>query len=358
MTLHRKAVAVLMLFGIAFMCTSVRAAACAICLVAMNVTPGQQLANADIAVLARAKSGGGWQFLTRIKPAGSGPVELKVQDGIRDYVPVSADIAENQAELLVRDSLGYRWTSLGTYGLNYAGWLYSLAAMAEPASDGEWQERLALVAPQMECGDPGIEEMAHGEMARAPYTAYRGLGGVFTSEALRSVIARETIKSRRSTYILLLGIYGDEDSPAWLKERVNLALANNDNTDLAALLAAELELLGPSHLEWIAGNILLKPGTSPGMIEAALLALAVHGDEDLNIPRADIVKLHRRFIHAKPPMADYVVTKLMEWNDWSLIGDYAGLLERGKIIGPAAEFAATLYVETGRDALTGKAPQK
>ncbi|MHA7777221.1 hypothetical protein [Roseibium sp. M-1] len=358
MTPQRKTIAALTLAGAAILLTTAQSVACAICMVAMNVAPGQKLGNADIAVLAWPSPAGGWQVLTRLKPANGDPVDLHSQNGIGESVDISGDIANNQANLLVRDSLGYRWTSLGTFDLNYAGWLTSLAALPEPTTVDEWLTRLELVAPQLECGDPGVEDLAHGELARAPYPAFRMLRGVFSTAELRKRIDNETNQSRRASYLLLLGHSGEEEVVTWLKEHTGSALKNDDSTDLAALLAAELELLGPSHLEWIAGNILLKPGTPPAMIEAALLALAVHGDEDQSIPRSDIVEIHKRFIQAKPPMADYVATKLMDWNDWSLIGDYTGLLESGAITNPATEFAATLYIETGRDALTGKATQK
>jgi hypothetical protein len=200
--------------------------------------------------------------------------------------------------------------------------------------------------------------MAHGELARAPYPAYRKLGGVFSSEELQRLISSEENQSRRAAYILLLGLSDNGTVAAWLQERVTRALEENDGTDLAALLAAELEVLGPSHLEWIADNILLSPGISPALIEAALLALAVHGDENRYIPRKDIVSVHKSFIHAKPPMSDYVATKLMEWKNWSLINDYAELLEQGAVVSPAAEFTATLYVETAREALSEEATQK
>jgi hypothetical protein len=51
---------------------------------------------------------------------------------------------------------------------------------------------------------------------------------------------------RRAAYITLLGIVGGPEDARRLDERIEAALSSHDATDLAALIAADPQLGGPS----------------------------------------------------------------------------------------------------------------
>jgi len=123
------------------------------------------------------------------------------------------------------------------------------------------------------------------------------------------------------------------------------------HTELAAVIAADLELLGPLRLPWIEKAYL---GTTPRSIleiEAVLLALAVQGTADGAVPRADIVEVYRRFIGVHPAMAGFVAPDLSMWQEPSAGGDMEAALRSGAIKDPGSEFAVLSYVRDARPGL-------
>lgn len=330
------------------------AVACAICLSAVEITPGQRLENADAAVLAVASAGGQWRVLVRLKGAG-----LLDAAALSAELPPGEPASEESPELLLRDGLGHRWTSMGRFDRRQADWLLAFTRLRPPEALGPfanaayrmsgWRERLALVATRLECGDPLAEELAHGELARAPYAAMRSFGESFEASTLLEWIANEEIGSRRSAYILLLGVVGDERTAAWVEERLALAERTRDTTDLPALIAADLELRGPARLGWLKERYLLNATSSLDEIEAALKALSVHGDADIAIPRASVVEVYRRFAVRRPAMAGFVAADLERWEEWGATAEFADLLNAGAITDPGGELAAASYVRNSPD---------
>ncbi|AML53404.1 hypothetical protein [Falsihalocynthiibacter arcticus] len=335
--------------GVVLLFMASSATACAICLSAMSLSNGQHLENADQAVLAQIDPSGAWQIVAQIKA--NGPLDLQ---GMSEDVTPKTDPTSGHVELLVRDSLGEHWSSLGAFNPEYTDWLTSLAAQPPLETFSDWQARLTLVAPHLEAGRLSVEEMAHGELARAPYAAFAFLNGMFTADELIARINVEDVASRRAAYILLLGMTDEASVVDFLNPRIEAAITTGDATDIAALLAAKLEILGPPFVQWVTQNMLLARDRSPADIEAGLLALAVHGDTDLTVPRSEVIEAYRAFINARPHMSGFVAAELMEWRDWSLSGDYAVLLENGALLDPASEYAITRYVQMSQDAVTDK----
>lgn len=330
--------------------------ACRICISAVSVTPGQRIDNADQAVLATANAkGDAWTVITGI--LGSGPFDTRQMAD--DVSPFEA--ASDKAVLLVRDDLGRRWKSMGEIGLAHADWLKSFANSQPPSSaivrgetyfeQAAWRVRLALVYPKANCGDPAIEAIAHGELSRAPYSAIRALGRTLDAADLQARIAGESEESRKATYILLLGATGKFSLAKWIQQRLKVRPPQGATTELAALLAADLELAGEERLEWLATAYLLDRHRNPAEIDAALRALSAHGDADTAVSRADIVNLYRLFISERPAMIDTVVSDLERWKDWHATADVVALLANGSITDPASRFVALRYVQSSPDAL-------
>ncbi|HML93039.1 hypothetical protein [Methyloceanibacter sp.] len=349
----RSAFHVLAHAGAALLLSAGSAVACAICLSAVQITPGQRLESADLAVLAATKDGQ-WRVLVRLK--GSDPLDAVALSA--EFPPAGA-ISEDHPELLMREGLGHRWSSMGRFDLAQADWLLAFARSRPPEALGPfstaayrmtaWRERLALVATRLECGDPRAEDLAHGELARAPYAAMRSLGKSLEASALQEWIGNEDIGSRRAAYILLLGAAGDDTTTVWIDERLETSGRTGDTTDLAALIAADLELRGPARLGWLEERYLLNAASSVAEIEAALKALSVHGNADAAIPRARVVKAYRRFALDRPAMAGFVAADLERWKEWGATAEFVALLKAGAITDPAGELAATSYIRNSPD---------
>ena len=123
-----------------------------------------------------------------------------------------------------------------------------------------------------------------------------------------------------------------------------------DATDLAALLAADLELRGDSRIQPIEERYFLDRSRGLDEIEAALLALRLHGEVDAAVPRRDVVAAYRRFLRARPPMAGFVAMDLAAWEEWDATAQYVALLNADVIADPGGAFAALSYVQRSPDA--------
>ena len=344
-----------------------RALACAICLSAVSVTTGQKLDAADQVALATPVSDGE-RF--RIVEAVKGDAPLGT------IVEASADRAEaapsqaGKSYLLARNGLSGRWTNFGPIGAGNAGWLreflktndglakaplraWPVANTVQATPDStNWPERILLIAPHLESEDRLAAEIAFGELSRAPYEAMRRLKPVLDADRIRGWIKDPALSRRHDAYFLLLGIAGGSDDLAMLEERLATARASHDATHLAAMLAADLELSGPSRVGWIEENYLADRSRSLPEIEAALLAFNVHGGAGGVVPRQRIVDAYRSFIRARTPMAGFVAPTLTEWKAWDAVPDYVEVLRSNAVKDPAGQFAILVYL---RDSPDGRA---
>ena len=151
--------------------------------------------------------------------------------------------------------------------------------------------------------------------------------------------------SRHAAYTLLLGFAGGADDAARLEQRIEAALESHDSTNLAAMIAADLELRGPSRVGWVEETYFADRTRTMPEIEAALLALNVHGDANRTVSRERVIQAYRTFIRERPPMAGFVAPQLADWNYWDAAAEYMALLKSNTIKDPASEFAVVNYLQ-------------
>jgi len=337
-----------------------RALACAICLSAVSVTTGQKLDASDQVALATFLSEGR-QF--QLAEAIKGDVSLG------STVEASADRTEvpppqaGKLHLIARNGMSGRWTNFGVVKAESAAWLRELLktndgrAKAPPRAwplvstvqavpdSTNWSTRIVLIAPQIESDDPLVAEIAFGELSRAPYEALRALRPALDTAKLRRWIEDPALAKRRDAYLLLLGTAGGADDAATLEQRLVDAHTAQDATNVAAMLAADLELRGSSRIAWIEENYLLDHSRSLPEIEAALLALSVHGGASGDVvPRQRIVDAYRHFIRERKPMAGFVATYLSDWKAWDAVPDYVEVLRSNAVTDPADQFVILVYL--------------
>lgn len=331
---------------------SQQAAACAICLSAMAATSAERIDAADRAALV-VPDGAGFHVTAVLKGPGA-PGEILPAAA---FVPAPAAPETGLALLAVHNSFAGTWTTLGAARPANADWLRRLAGAPPLDSDDDHavvagpglDARLALAVPRLEDADPIVAELAHDQIARAPYGALGGIAGTLDPAALRGYVASPAAGARRGSYLLLLGVTGGEEDAVAVEARLDAARRTGDATDLAALLAANLELRGPDRLAWVEATYLADRARSLPEIEGALAALSVQGEADATVPRAEVVEVFRRFIRARPSMAGFVAPELAHWGAWEASGDYAALIEAGKVTDPAEEFAILAYLQRSPD---------
>src|ERR1700730_385474 len=337
------------------------AVACPLCYEAARqmVTIGQRLDMADRVVLAVPLAGASQFRIVAV---------VKGKDAVGDIIadPVTSLDAATAPGcnpcLLVRDPLAPQWTSMGAIRAQYADWLRQLATtvfvkgdrprptwpsimpMSSVLSYAGWRQRIVLVLPYLENSEPLVAQIAWGELARAPYAVMDVARSRIDAAAVESWLDDPKLASRHAAYTLLLGFVGGPADAARIEQRIEAAWNSHGATNLAAMIGADLELRGPSRVGWVEAMYFADRSRTMPEIEAALLALYVHGDANRTVPRQRVIEAYRAFIRERPPMAGFVAQQLADWNYWDAAPEYLALLKPNTITDPTSHFAVVNYL--------------
>ena len=259
-------------FALTLPLISTTAIACPLCYEAARqmMTEGVQLDSAGRAVLAARQAGGGTLRIVAVVKGSDAVGDVIAEPGAE---PGDPPLATGEPSLLIRDPTAPRWTSLGAIPLKDADWLRRIVATREVAGerprrswplttstadalsyDG-WRQRIALVLPYLENSDPLAARIAWGELARAPYATLDVARSRIDTSAVESWLDNPKLVSRHAAYTLLLGFAGSEEDAARIEQRIEAAWTSHDATNLAAMIAADLELRGPSRVDWVEANV-------------------------------------------------------------------------------------------------------
>jgi len=317
------------LLAAVLLCMSAAAAACPICLGAGQSTKAEQLADAQHAVLA-VPTADASRFRVIEVIRGERPSTSTIEGGYPRVAPVAdGNVPKGQMLLLVRDDPLPTWVILGAIGKEESAWLRRLAVgkHADELSAEEWRARVALVVPFLENRQPLVAEIAYGNIAAAPYAAVRTAKPRLDARAVRAWLADPELAERHRAYLLLLGVSGNARDVAAIEQRLEAAWKSGDATNLASMLAADLELRGVARMTWVDEKFLRDRARSTAEIEAALLALSVHANANDAIPRERVIQSYRVFMKAHPDIAGYVAPDLAAWQYWDAVPEYVALMK-------------------------------
>ena len=313
--------------------TGTAAVACPICVGGAAHSAVDELIEAPRAVLA-APEGKQYRVLGLVK----GPQP----DAVLKEVFVRNGADSGKPLLLVRDDAWPMWVSLGAMDPRQAAMLHELAApRPQDADDPTWRRRVELVLPHLASRQALLAQIAYAECASAPYSALRAARPRLDAAALRRLVSDPQLASRRSVYIHLLGIAGGAGDAAAIETQLDAAWRAKDATNLAPLLAADLELRGASRVAWIEDRYLRDGTRSAPEITAALLALSVHGQARGVIPRERVIEAYRVFMREHKDRAGLVAPDLAAWGYWDAAPDYAALLKSG----PRQQYASLAAIQ-------------
>lgn len=320
--------------------------ACPLCVGTAARSSSQDFDDLSRVVLARPQ-GSGYRVVDVIK--GAQP------DAMLEEVVVRVPAAPGKALLLVRDDTWPMWVSLGPIGAQHAATLRELAGNHPPESDvPAWRHRLEVALPHLEDRDALLAEIAYAECASAPYVALRSARPSLDAVTLRRLVGDPRLATRQPLYLLLLGIAGDSRDAVRVEARLEGALRARDATNVASLLAADLELRGPSRMTWLEERYLSDPSRTSTEIEAALLALTVQANSGGAIPRDRVIAAYRVFMRAHKDMAGLVAPDLAAWGYWDATPEFAALLEANVRQQYASRAAMVAYLR--QSPLAAKAP--
>ena len=318
------------LLAAALLFQGVGASACPLCLGAGQPSTAQRLVATPQAVLALpTKDTSRFRVIQVIK--GERTVDGMVEGGYPRSGPVPGSTTPTNARplLLVRDDPLPTWVILGAIDAARADWLRALAAgkRAADMSAEEWRARVALVVHHLNDPEPLAAELAFSELGAAPYAALRTAKPHLDTAALRRCLADPELAVRQPLCQILLGISGNAQDAAALKERAQAAWQSGDAANLSSMLAADLELNGAARAAGIDSNYLADAKRSTPEIKAALLALSVHGNANGAIPRERVIQSYRMFMKAHPEIAGDVAPDFAAWQYWDAVPDYLALMK-------------------------------
>jgi hypothetical protein len=279
------------------------AKACQMCASILQLTiSAQELVYAEHSVLAMPVADANeFRVVAVIKGDALPGNTIKIADVFRPAFKIDKPL------LLIRDKSWRQWVNFGPINADRADWLRQLSMTKRTfkMNDAELHEHVAYFLPYLENAEPMIAEIAYNELARAPYSALRSLKPYLNPAVIRAWLRDPKLAARQPTYLLLLGIAGTAQDGRWLAERIEIARTNHATANLPALLGAYIELRGAAGLEQVEKLYLADASRTKPEIEAALVALKVHGESD-SAARERVNEALKGFIKQNPSLAGLV----------------------------------------------------
>jgi hypothetical protein len=279
------------------------AKACQMCAAILQLTiSAQELVYAEHSVLAMPVADANeFRVVAVIKGDAPPANQIKIADVFRPA------LKSDKPLLLIRDKSWRQWVNFGPINADQADWLRQLSMTKRTfkMNDVEWREHVAYFLPYLENAEPMIAEIAFNELARAPYGALRSLKPHLDAAVARAWLKDPKLAARQPTYLLLLGIAGTAQDGRWLAERIEIARTTHATANLPALLGAYIELRGVAGLEQVEKLYLADASRTTPEIEAALVALKVHGESD-SAARERVNEALKGFIKQNPSLASLV----------------------------------------------------
>ena len=127
--------------------------------------------------------------------------------------------------------------------------------------------------------------------------------------------------------LLLLGIAGDAGDATALEQRLEALWTTRDATYLASMIAADLQLRGPSRMAWVDAKYMGDRLRSTRELEGTLLALSVLGNAKDAIPRERVIQSSRLFMQEHKELAGLVARDLADWQYWGAVPEYLALIK-------------------------------
>lgn len=303
-----------------------------------------RLSSAQSAVLAQTTSEVN-QFAVLHAVKGTPSVRVA---GVSETLP-NAQQANNQETVLLLQTPGSAsWINAGVVPVERLDWLRRLTALRPsnfvPVTDPGWRERVQLFVRDLEHPIPLLAQTAYDEIAVAPYTVMRTLQPALDKAKLAHWLSQPELAGRRSLYNLLWGFAGNAETAVALEQSILATSKNLSKADLSSMLAALLELRGVEAVQWIEERYLQSAERSDVELQAAILALAVHGNDEKKISRERVVQAFAVLVQSKPSRAGFVASDLGNWGRWDFVVPYTAILQSGQQQSFASRYAMVLYL--------------
>lgn len=320
---------------ILFLLASGGAAACAICAPsdAQN-TLVRQLAAADRVVLAQSGTA------SAARAMATAVVSLR---GVLPQNPLSFDAAPpapplqrvrtDDLLLLVMNAGSPGWQALGYVPAARETWLRGLM-----------QPSMRMAVHDLEDDYPLVAQAAYDDISAQPYAVLRSLAPRVDGRRVAQWVSDPARIARRPLYYLLLGLSGKTADVEAIATQALRAEPGRNAAVLSAMLAALVALRREAGLAWVEQHFLNTSGVSDADVQAALLALSVHGADGSAVSQNQVVAAYARFIRANPQRAGFVASDLAAWGHWEFAEAFGAALRTGGTQVFASRYAMVFYL--------------
>lgn len=322
-------------------------AACAICAPSdLENTLTQRLFAADVVVLAAASpDGNGYRAEEAVKgELPKGAIQLHETTAAPQAAPTKG------RELLLYSAGSQTWRTVGTLKKERTAWVKRLLALGPAsalnsgASPAAWLPRLSFLVADLESAEPLVAQTAYEEISLAPYTAMRPLKPSLDAHNLLRWLDTPSLAARHPLYALLLGIAGGQGTADALESRILAGSQSQTAAELSGLFAAYLELRGADGVGWMEQHYLADNARSELEIQAAILALGVHGNDGVRVRKDRVVQAYAVLVRHNKARAGFVASDLGNWGRWEFGADYAALLKSREPQAFASRYAMVLFL--------------
>ena len=312
--------------------------ACPFC-AAISNTLSQDLADTEVVAIGTFKkqlSGSPNEFAVTLSFKVSEVVKgaEKIAVGANVELLASEPMVPGEIAVLMgsKDDYRWQWWAIGPVSKQAVEHVRKLPML--PASG---KERLSYFLPLLTYQDKLLKDDAFNEFALASIADLYALESVLSPDEVMNVIkAPATSKELKRLHWTLLSICGQPKDAPFVREAIAKQLREStDEIGLDSALSCFIALGGEAALSFIDDKILKNPNARYSDVNAAVLAIRVHGTELNFVPQKRLLQSFALLLN-KPDLADLVISDLARWQDWShvdsLLKLYAEPLEKSQYL--------------------------
>lgn len=267
-------------------------------------------------ILARPSNGGEanrFQITKVLKSAADLQSGAEVRASLPLFSTDAGKIGRGTVLLTRRDAKSAWIIRAPANGLHQVAFFQKVLSMPPELDD---TPRTAFFARYLHHADPLLAKAAAAEIASAPYASLAVLKEKLEAEKIRAHLQDPAAGDRRALWYTLLGVCGDADDAAAIDKTVDAMWRSKGWKNLAALLTAKLELKGEPAVAEIEERYIRDEGRTLPEIEAAILALRVHGNADGAISRRRAIEAYRCLLDDRERLVFLIAGDLARWEDW------------------------------------------
>ena len=237
------------------------------------------------------------------------------------------------------------WMAMGYLPATRAAWLTAVATSPRLEAGGfASRERMALFLRDLEDSSPIVAQVAYDEIASQPYAVLRANSAALAASRIAGWLQDPALRPRYPLYYLLLGLAGTAEDAGIVDAALARPDALRSAKELSAMLAALVALRGDRGLAWMEQRYLQNAELADDEVQAALLALSVHGSDGARVTQEQVVAAYRRFIAANPHRAGFVASDLASWGRWEFAESLADALRSKRQQVFASRYAIVFYL--------------